>query len=537
MKLATAIEMRGLDRAAIEEFHIPGIVLMENAGRGTVDFMIRQLGPVRGRSVLIFAGPGNNGGDGLVIARHVFQMGGRPVIYFLVNPERLNGDAAVNAQIVRRLQIPMQTISSLEDLKSVERAKHRLAAKAPLYAIVDAVFGTGLKRLLEGRFLAAVELVNRFHNELNCPVIAVDIPSGINADNGQILGGCVKADFTATYGLPKPGHYMHGGAGLIGALHVIDIGIPREAVNRAGLQGETLETKTAHIIRKRTAAAHKGSFGHLLVLAGSEGKTGAAILSGLGALRCGAGLVTMAVPHDLNPIFESSLYEAMTVPLPQSKTCLSIDDYELIMKLIRGKSALVIGPGMGTDNKTMELAQRLYREVDLPMVVDADGLNILAMKPEIISNPPAPRILTPHPGEMARLTGLHSHHIQENRLIAASRFSSAGPNPSQNITLVLKGAGTIICDPEGSWAINTTGNPGMASGGMGDVLAGLIGGLSAQGYSPAHAARFGVYIHGLAADRLAKKQQYGYAASEVANMVPEIMTDCLSSPNSTENSK
>ncbi|GBE11989.1 bifunctional NAD(P)H-hydrate repair enzyme Nnr [bacterium BMS3Bbin14] len=525
MKLATAAEMQGLDRTAIEEFNIPGIVLMENAGRGTVEFMVRELGPVRGRPVIIFAGPGNNGGDGLVIARHLHQLGGRPFIFFLVDPERLQGDAAVNFRIVRRLRLPMHIIADAGDLDAAAEKIAGIRAGAPVWSLVDAIFGTGLKRPLAGRFLATVNLINRLRHEFAWPVTAVDIPSGLDADNGQILGGCAPADLTATYGLVKPGHVMHGGADLIGKLHCVDIGIPPEAVSQAGLQGETLDRRIMHLLKKRKTSAHKGNFGHLLVLAGSGGKTGAAILSGLAALRAGTGLVTLAVPHELNPIFEASLVEAMTIPLPHSATCLSIDDYDLLLERLRGKDALVIGPGIGTAARTRELVLRLYRELDLPMVVDADGLNILAMDPDRIARPPAPRILTPHPGEMARLAGLTSGEIQADRLLAARRFvADTGAAVDNGVTLILKGAGTIICDPDGSWAVNTTGNPGMAAGGMGDVLSGLVGGLLAQGCSPAAAARLGVYLHGLAADRLAQERRFGYLASEVAAVIPDIIT-------------
>lgn len=525
MKLATAAEMQCLDRTAIEEFNIPGIVLMENAGRGTVEFMVRELGPVRGRPVIIFVGPGNNGGDGLVIARHLHQLGGRPFIFFLVDPERLQGDAAGNFRIVRRLRLPMHIIAGADDLDAAAKKIAGIRVGAPVWSLVDAIFGTGLKRPLAGRFLATVNLINRLRHEFGWPVTAVDIPSGLDADNGQILGGCAPADLTATYGLVKPGHVMHGGADLIGKLHCVDIGIPPEAVSRAGLQGETLDRRIMHLLKKRKTPAHKGNFGHLLVLAGSGGKTGAAILSGLAALRAGTGLVTLAVPHELNPIFEASLVEAMTIPLPHSATCLSIDDYDLLRDRLRGKDALVIGPGIGTAAKTRELVLRLYRELDLPMVVDADGLNILAMAPDRIAKPPAPRILTPHPGEMARLAGLTSGEIQADRLRAACRFAAGtGAAVDNGVTLVLKGAGTIICDPDGSWAVNTTGNPGMAAGGMGDVLSGLVGGLLAQGYSPAAASRLGVYLHGLTADRLAQERSFGYLASEVAAAIPDVIT-------------
>jgi ADP-dependent NAD(P)H-hydrate dehydratase / NAD(P)H-hydrate epimerase len=523
MKLATAAEMQHLDRTAIDRFGIPAIVLMENAGRGTVDCMIREFGPVDGKLAPVFVGPGNNGGDGLVIARCLHSLGGLPYIVYLVDPSGLKGDAGVNAAIVRQLNLPHRVAVADEDLNAAVADIHRLSKIHPVWSLVDALFGTGLQRPLTGHFLSAVNCINTIRSELNCPVTAVDIPSGLDTDTGLVLGGCVRADITATYGLAKPGHVMHGGNDLVGRLHVVDIGIPRQAADEAGFAGEALDSSILGELKSRITAGHKGHHGHLLVLAGSIGKTGAAILSALGALRIGAGLVTLCVPADLNGIFETSLFEAMTVPLPCSVSCLSIDDLDLIRAQLQGKSAVVLGPGLGTAPQTRQLVQRLYREVELPMVVDADALNILAISPGLLSDPPAGRLLTPHPGEMARLTGKTAKEIQNDRVAAASGFIEAVNAGTKNVTLILKGAGTIICDPDRSWAVNTSGNPGMAAGGMGDVLAGLLGGLLAQGYAVAKAARLGVYLHGLAADRLAQRAPYGYLASEVAGIIPEML--------------
>lgn len=304
----------------------------------------------------------------------------------------------------------------------------------------------------------------------------------------------------------------------------IDIGIPVKLVQRMGLRGVALTSATmAPRLRPRARTAHKGSNGHLLVLAGSTGKTGAALLCGRGALHGGAGLVTFAVPEDCNPIFETALAEAMSVPLPGSQGLLSHTDVAAIRALAVGKAALVLGPGIGIAETTKQLVLSLYAELQLPMVVDADALTLLAAHPDILRHPAGPRVFTPHPGEMARLLAAPLDTIQKDRLAAAQWLvneSAAGLPP---LITVLKGAGTVVADAHGAWAINTTGNPGMATGGMGDVLAGLIGGLLAQGHDPWEAACLGVFVHGLAADRLAMNQPYGYTATAVAQTLPLVL--------------
>ncbi len=521
MKLVTASEMRELDRTAIQDYGIPGIVLMENAGRGTVDFLHKHLGNPAERSVIIFCGPGNNGGDGLVIARTLHQLGAHPYIYFLIDPARLKGDAALNYRIVRKLFLPMTLVDTQEKLKEAEQEIISHHGHRPSWAIVDSIFGTGLARDVGGHFLDCVNLINRLRSELAVPVAAVDIASGIGSDDGRILGGCVWADYTATYGLAKPGHFLQNGAECTGRLKVIDISIPPKAVEDAKIKKTLLDRGSiSALIRNRSLLSHKGSHGHLLILAGSSGKTGAAILSASGALRSGAGLVTLGVPHSLNHIFETTLSEAMTVPLPASNTVLSVDDFELILELLKGKNGVVIGPGLGTDETTKQLVVKLYQEVALPMVIDADGLNILAEFPKILRKKTvAARILTPHPGEMSRLINTGTREIQTDRLRAAAWLADV-----PEIITVLKGAGTVISAPDGALTINSTGNSGMATGGMGDVLSGLIGGLVVQGYSPWDASCLGVYVHGLAADRLARQQKYGYLASEVAAQIPSVLT-------------
>jgi NAD(P)H-hydrate epimerase len=505
MKLVTAAEARGLDRRAMDEYHIPGVVLMENAGRMTVEAIRQWRGGIFGQTVVVVAGPGNNGGDGLVIARHLHQAGCRVELYALVPPSQWQGDAASNWRIVQQLPVRVVEVLSEEQADACQEALSR----ADL--VVDAIFGTGLKRPVAGHFAQGIEAMNRCGR----PICAVDIPSGLDSDRGTPLGACVRAGLTVTYGLAKLGQVMQPGAEYCGRLEVVDIGIPPELVAAAEIKRELLQAAgCASLLPPRQAGNHKGTFGHLLVLAGSRGKTGAALLVARGALRSGVGLVTLGVPQLLNPIFESSVLEAMTVPLA-SDYSLGSADYPAITWALPGKDALVLGPGIGTDPETAELVTRLYAEVNVPMVVDADALTILGQAlPKRVGS--APRVFTPHPGEMARLTGLTSKEVQADRVGVAAGYAQ-----EKGVVLLLKGAATIIAAPDGRIAVNPTGNPGMACGGMGDVLAGVIGALLAQGVAPWQAACLGAFVHGLAADRLARSwTRGGFLASEVATELP-----------------
>ena len=522
MQLASAAQMRELDRQTIEEIGLPGMVLMENAGRATVDLMQRVFGPVAGRTVCVFAGPGNNGGDGLVIARTVHGLGAFPFIFLLVRPDQLQGDAARNFAIASALRLPCQVFDQPGRIPALLDTVLTLNRMHPVHSLVDALFGTGLTRPVEGHFLDAINCLNSLHENNSLPVVAVDLPSGLNSDTGAVLGGAVQADLTVTYAQPKPGHYHHGGP-QVGRVERVDIGIPAKLVARAGLRGATLDGATIDLLDERRKDVHKGTNGHLLIVAGSEGKTGAALLCGRGALRCGTGLVSFAVPRDLNPVFEVASAETMSIALPASSRWLSVEDYDLIKVAAEGKHSLVLGPGLGTEPATTDLVLRLYTENPLPQVVDADALNILAAHPEVIRRPAGPRVFTPHPGEMARLLGSTVAAVQNDRLAAAQWLNDLAGEGLPPLVTVLKGAGTVVASVQGRWAINTSGNPGMGTGGMGDVLSGVIGGLLAQGYPPWNAACLGVYLHGHAADRIARTRPFGYTASEVAEMLPEVI--------------
>lgn len=508
MQLATAEQMRLCDRLAMEHFGISGAVLMENAGLETVECMARRYGLFGGKVVSIFVGPGNNGGDGLVIARHLYQRGAKPQVLLLVPDEKLQGDASLKLKAVRELPIPLVPVLSEADLREVETE----LAKSDL--VVDALFGTGLTREVCGHFAEAIRRINDF----SCPVVAVDVPSGLNSDTGLPLGAAVRAELTCTYGLAKPGIVTEPGRTAAGTVEVIDIGIPPEAIAQAGVAMELLEGQgVAGWLPRRRAGDHKGTYGHLLLVAGSAGKTGAALLAAHGALRSGVGLVSLCVPAPLNPIFEAALPEAMTIPLPASTTAPLAADQPVVVEALLRKQAVVLGPGLGTASGTAQLVKYLYQQVALPMVVDADALNVLAAEPALLGSCVAPRILTPHPGEMARLLGVSTAAVQQNRWGSAHALAK-----EHGVWVVLKGSGTVIAAPNGALAINSTGNPGMAAGGMGDVLAGLIGGLLCQGLSPWQAACLGVYAHGLAGDLLAQQfgVPFGFLASELSAALP-----------------
>lgn len=527
MKLPGSEEMRAIDNCAIKEFGIPGVVLMENAGTGTVRLMKKHLNLVKGSFALIFVGPGNNGGDGLVIGRHLHQLGCEPIFFFLVNPDVLTGDAAINLAIIKRMRLPLHVIDSANRVKAIRVLFKQIESRGkPCCAIVDSIFGTGLVRDIEGHFADAIELINNSDFSKNIPVIAVDTPSGLDSNTGKILGTCVRAAMTATFGCAKPGQVMQGSSTLTGKLHVIDIGIPPEIIDQANITKAMIAEQTAAqwaapLVRKNDS--HKGTYGHLLILAGSAGKTGAAILSAKGALKSGCGLVSLCVPYDLNTIYETSLVEAMTIPLPTSSSLLNFSDIPIILKHVEDKQAVVLGPGLGLDARTADLVLHLYHNLKQPIILDADALNIIARFKDRLKKPGGMRIFTPHPGEMARLVNKSTREVLENRLNITTLCHDTFKNDGTELIVILKGAGTLIVTDNKHVMINTSGNPGMATGGMGDVLSGIIGSLICQGLSPERASGVGVFLHGFAGDTLYDRKGQGFTAGELADILPESL--------------
>ncbi|RPJ17143.1 MAG: NAD(P)H-hydrate dehydratase [Desulfobacteraceae bacterium] len=507
MYILTADEMRRIDRETID-FGIPGRILMENAGRGAAQALIERFPGAGAGKIGVLAGRGNNGGDGFVIARHLSQRGIDVSVYLLSEASAVKGEALANLELLYRLEIPVIEISDRKSFDSNQISmRHR-------DIWVDAIFGTGLKSDIKG-YIRDVIL---FINIMRKPVLAVDIPSGIDSDTGQVCGEAVRSNVTATFGYAKAGHYLYPGAAYSGKVEIVDIGIPKYIADRISPKQHLLRNETVRsYLRPRSGDAHKGGTGHLFIIAGSPGKTGAAAMTAMAAMRAGAGLVTVGLPKSLNPAVEPIILEAMTCPLPEnSEGFLSEDSFDAIMHNLTGKKCVAIGPGLGTDSSTKKLILEVLRSSSLPVVIDADGLNLLVGETSLLKKIKVPVILTPHPGEMSRLTGNTVELIQKDRISCARDFAR-----EFKVNLVLKGAGTVIAHPDGNVFINPSGNPGMASGGMGDILTGIIAGFVAQGYPADEAARIGVYLHGKAGDRLAESMgPFGFIASDILNAIP-----------------
>ncbi len=510
MLIVTSQQMRNLDKETIEGLGIPGLILMENAGRGVAEAIVTHYLPDAQRGVTILAGPGNNGGDGFVVARHLFQKGIHVKLAVLAPEEKFKGDALVNYKAASALGLSFAHIMNEEAVSCLQG----LFSCSGL--IVDAIFGTGLAREVTGRFAKVIETANAS----GLPIVSVDIPSGLCSDTGQPLGACIKAHLTVTMALAKIGHVTMPGARYTGKLQVVDIGIPEFLVDRAGIKTELFGLdQLRDLIVPRLPDGHKGTFGHLVVLSGSRGKTGACTMVAHGALRSGAGLVTVGCPKSCQGLIATKLTEAMTFGLSETKEAtLSKDSIPEIEELCKGKRAACLGPGVGLVDETLDVMRQLSATLSIPMVLDADALTAIGTQHSLLKDCPSARILTPHPGEAARLLGCSTKEIQADRVASAMKISE-----STGQVVVLKGARTVVASPEGRISINSSGNPGMGTGGMGDVLTGIIGGLLAQGYDPWNAARIGVFVHGYAADQLANiKGPYGYLASEVADWLPRI---------------
>jgi NAD(P)H-hydrate epimerase len=511
MILVTAGEMQKIDRQAIEIHGIPGLELMENAGRGATRVLLDQFVDNVKAGVGIICGRGNNGGDGFVIARCLAEKGIDVTVYLLAKTTALRGDAATNLERLAPLDI---RVIAIPDEDTFSKTKSSLSGHGLL---VDAILGTGLTSDVRGLFKTVINFVNEL-NRTGIAVFAVDIPSGLNSDTGQPCGTCIRAQGTATFALAKIGQFTYPGAEYSGTLEIIDIGIPMSVVQAVAPKQYLLTSEQIrNYLQPRSPDTHKGRTGHLLVIAGSPGKTGAAAMTAMSAMRAGAGLVTLAIAESLNPILETQVLEVMTAPLPESQNgVLGNTAVEDIRKMAAGKTCLAIGPGIGQAAETRKLVRKIISESQIPLVLDADGLNNIVGQTPSLKNLKIPAVLTPHPGEMARLMDATPAEVQQNRLQCARDFAT-----NFKVHLVLKGAATVIAHPDGSAYINPTGNPGMASGGMGDVLTGVLAGFITQGFSPQAAAHAAVYLHGAAADTLAKAiGPMGYLAGEVMNAIP-----------------
>ena len=507
MLVVTAEQMRELDRLTIQRYGVASLTLMERAGEGIAAAIVKHFGRNAKKGVVIVAGKGNNGGDGFVVARLLKKKRIPCEVALLARHIELSPDATHNLRAFQKLKGKVTEIAA----GNLEFLSQRLRKNG---LIVDAILGTGMKNDVRGLFGEAIALMNA----AGLPIVAVDIPSGLDSDKGTPLGAAIQAEMTVALGYPKLGEVIYPGMNFVGALVVADIGIDPRAVAAVAPRTELLARETiGWLVPRREADTHKGSYGHLFVIAGSRGKTGAAILACRAAMRSGAGLVTLAAPRSLNSIFATSLVEVMTEPLRENAReemePLSDDEWR---SLLERKNALLFGPGIGVNDATRNALCWLLRNLDMPWVIDADGLNNLALELNRLRHAKTPPILTPHPGEMARLVGKDSAAVNADRVGIARAFAV-----EHCCHLVLKGARTVIATADGKVFINPTGNPGMASGGMGDVLAGILAALLGQGLSAEDAMKLGVYLHGFVGDQVAAvKGEIGLIASDIIDGLP-----------------
>jgi len=516
MRILTAEAMAKVDRAAVEELGVPGMVLMENAALGLAEAVAVSF--PEATSVAIYCGPGNNGGDGLALARHLAIRGYRVRCFLVFAGKETRGDAATQLAICRAMgegAVPLHEIGPDDDLDSADGA---LAAAREADLVVDALFGTGLGRPLEGQLAALVEGLNA----APASRLAVDLPSGLNGSRPEPLGPHLVADVTVTFGAPKPAQILSPTAEAMGDLVVADLGIPTSLIDRDWGEEDgplhlVVPDELAGLLPPRHADSHKGTYGHLLIAAGSVGAAGAVILAARSAVRAGAGLVTAAVPEPIVQTVDGGSIESMTLPLPAGPDGRIGEQAAVaVLEAASERDALALGPGMGQTDLVAGTLRRIALTAEVPLVLDADGINAFAGRGEELRDRRAPTVLTPHPGEAGRLLGAATSDVVADRRAAARRAAAA-----TGAVVVLKGHQSLVATPDGAIWVNRTGNAGMATGGTGDVLTGVVGSLLAQGHEPLAAALLGVYLHGWAGDRVAAERgMAGLAAGDLVEALP-----------------
>ncbi len=503
-------EMKELDQKTME-LGFPGILLMDTAGRGVAEIAARII-ENNHEKILVFAGKGNNGGDGLVAARFLDMWGCHVQVITLAGKNAFQGDSEVNYKIceLRGINITDFSDNNLEEIK----AKISTASM-----VIDAMLGTGLQGDVRGNYSQIIDLINQIRPR----VLAVDIPSGLNGADGTIHGRAIRADYTATMAYAKLGLCLYPGREYKGELNIIDLGIPENLLNEINYNHFMLSGEEAALLLPgRDVAGHKGSFGKIGVLGGSTGFAGAPVLAGTSALKLGCGLVKLAVPERIESRIVSRCPELTTVGLVDNKKGIVFEAISGIKKMIEEVDILAVGPGLGVTTDTRELIKVILSEANIPVVLDADGLNAITDL-DIFNRSKSEIIITPHPGEMARLTGLKIKEVNQNRVNIARDFAG-----KYGVYLVLKGASTVIAFPDGRVYINPTGNDGMASAGSGDVLTGMIASLLGQGLEAEKAAVLGTYLHGLAGDIAAEKlTPYSLMANDITENIPAAIKSTI----------
>ncbi len=503
MKIVTSREITTIDRLTIEEYKIPSLVLMERAALSVVKHIVKM----SAKNLIILAGPGNNGGDGIAAGRILKNKVKKLTIFQPFCEDKLSQDCKTQLEIAQKFNIPI--IRDYPQEKEIVHAD----------VIIDAFFGTGLKRPIDGKLAQFIEKLNTFKKI----IVAVDIASGICSDTGQLLGVAVKSDITVTFGLPKKGHMLYPGKDYTGKLFIEDIGFPDELIKSDSIKTTIIEKNFAcSLVPPRPAYSHKGRYGHVLVIAGSTGKTGAALMTAKSALRAGSGLVTISIPELLKDVFQSKILEEMILPVPCTERTLSRKALPQIIDFLNERATSVaFGPGVGVNEDIEIILKELILNCKCPMVIDADGITVLAGIKDTLKESKTDIILTPHPGELSRLINISVKDIEKQRTDIAQKIAR-----DLNVVLVLKGVPTVVANPKEEVYLNPTGNPGMATGGSGDVLTGIIASLTGQGLSTLDASLLGVYIHGLAGDIAARvKGFHGMIAGDIIESLPEAFIE------------
>ncbi|MGI6145010.1 MAG: NAD(P)H-hydrate dehydratase [Clostridia bacterium] len=509
MRIITGSKMKRLDLWAEKERKIPSLLLMENAGR-SVALKIQELFPEKEQrqgNYLFLIGKGNNGGDALVAARHLYQQGFGVKLFFLFPLDNLQGIVLKNWQLLEELGVKGHYLADEHSFYLFKLSLNNCSL------VIDGIFGTGFRDKLPANIERTIDIVNNS----SCPVLAIDVPSGVDADFGYVSNKCICADYTVTFAWSKRGLVLYPAKKFVGQLYIADISFPKDALALLDNAEYYVDADFAgKLLPERDEEGHKNTFGHAVVIAGSAGMMGAAYLAGKGVLRSGAGMVTACVPESTANTFDLALPEALTLGVEETKKgSLSAAGWSAIQRILPGKKVIIFGPGLGTDEQIQKLLQTVL-QVEIPVVLDADGLNVLAQDVSVLKMAKAPLILTPHPGEMARLLETTVESVQKNRVQMAIQAAV-----NFNAVVVLKGAATVIATPDKQVFINSTGNSALATAGSGDVLAGAIGGFIAQGLAAVDAAILGVYIHGLAGEILAKEKGLrGVLAGDVVEALP-----------------
>lgn len=507
MKIATAKEMREIDRLAIEAYGIPEVVLMENAGTEVARSVIKQIGSLRGKKICVFSGKGNNGGDGFVAARHLHNQGAKVKVYVLGDAEAIQGAAKINLDILLAMEVDIMQLISERDWDKVK------IALAFSDCLIDGLLGSGFRNGLSLEMEKLIHMIN----DAQKPTIAIDLPSGVEADTGRVTSAAVRADLTISFGLPKLGLLFYPGASFAGEIVVADIGLPNVLLCGEHIKQNMINTNTVkRMLVKRAPDAHKGSCGKVLVIAGSLGMTGAAALASSAALRAGAGVVILGIAQSLQEIVSMKLNEVMTRPLPEfEKGVIGESALPELLDMAMQCDVVVVGPGLGTNPSTARLIHEFVRQADRQLIIDADAVNAYQGMWESLRNAKLMPVLTPHLGELAKLFQLSVEEVKDD-LIGVARMAAE----KCNSIIVLKNARTVVAYPDGTLYVNIKGNSGMATAGSGDVLAGVIGSLFAQGMPSHSAAVSGVYLHALAGDLAANAGMVGLIAGDIAYALP-----------------